>query len=388
MSGVKLMVRVKQGDKYPYLSAEVNANGKVKPVPGATYHLRFTENGTRKLVSVGNDPARAAQAMAKQNVILCAQAAGLVLQSPAAAPEARVAKRVRMADAITDYLTEINEHKARLTYINYRRALELFTEGCKVEFINEVSRDCMLKFSTRLKKEGYAPRTVANYFEWVFTLLKRHGHRARRKDSDPNGTYLLTENDWPRYEEVEAEIYSDEDVADLLTACRTPEEKQERLLVLFAANSGFRKKEISFAQMSDVDFAGKTVQTRSKPESGFKTKDYEQRIVPVGDSLLDALREYKGTGKWLFPSGEGTPDVHLDRIMKRICKRAGVTAPKKPMHAFRAYFATRLVRVGTDIFTVQKLLGHSNVSTTQSYLRAMKRSDPKLREQVNAASVG
>jgi hypothetical protein len=43
------MVRIKQGSKYPYKTAEVNTNGKVKPVPGATYHLRYTENGKRKL---------------------------------------------------------------------------------------------------------------------------------------------------------------------------------------------------------------------------------------------------------------------------------------------------------------------------------------------------
>ena len=377
MSGVRLMVRVKQGDKYPYLPAEVASNGKIKPVPDATYHLRFTENGKRKLVSVGDDPAQAAQALAKQNAILGAQAAGLVIQPFAVTPEKSTAARVRMADAIKDYLAEIKEHKARLTHMNYKRALELFTEGCKVEFIDEVSRDCMLKFSARLKKDGYAPRSVANYFAWVYTLLKRNGKAD-----------IVSNNDWPRYEEVEAEIYSDEDVVALLKACESPEQKQERLLVLFAANTGFRKREISFAQMGDVDFIGKTIQTRSKPESGFTTKDYEQRIVPVGDSLLDALRGYKGTTKWIFPSREGTPDVHLERIMKPICKRAGVVIPRKPTHAFRAYFATRLVRAGIDIYTVQRLLGHSNASTTQSYLRAVKRSDPKLREQVNAASVG
>jgi site-specific recombinase XerD len=56
------------------------------------------------------------------------------------------------------------------------------------------------------------------------------------------------------------------------------------------------------------------------------------------------------------------------------------------MHAFRALYATRLVRAGTDVYTVQKHLGHSDIETTQGYLRAVKRNDPKLREQVNAAS--
>jgi site-specific recombinase XerD len=70
----------------------------------------------------------------------------------------------------------------------------------------------------------------------------------------------------------------------------------------------------------------------------------------------------------------------------RIAKRAKVKVPSKPMHAFRALYATRLVRSGVDIYTVQQFLGHADIETTQGYLRAVKRNDPKLREQVNAAS--
>jgi site-specific recombinase XerD len=77
----------------------------------------------------------------------------------------------------------------------------------------------------------------------------------------------------------------------------------------------------------------------------------------------------------------------LNRTLEQIAKRAGVKLPSKPMHAFRAYYATRLVRGGVDIYTVQRLLGHSDIETTQGYLRAVKRNDPKLREQVNAASL-
>jgi site-specific recombinase XerD len=76
----------------------------------------------------------------------------------------------------------------------------------------------------------------------------------------------------------------------------------------------------------------------------------------------------------------------LDRIVVGIAKRAKVKVPSKPMHAFRALCATRLVRSGVDIYTVQQFLGHSDIETTQGYLRSVKRSDPKLREQVNAAS--
>jgi integrase/recombinase XerD len=91
-------------------------------------------------------------------------------------------------------------------------------------------------------------------------------------------------------------------------------------------------------------------------------------------------------GSLLFTTREGKPDLHLERIIKRVAKRANVKVPSKPIHAFRALYATRLVRNGVDIYTVQRFLGHSDIETTQGYLRAVKRNDPKLREQINAAS--
>ena len=95
----QIQVRIKQGDNYPYFPAEVSANGKVKPVAGATYHLRYTEGGKRKLVSVGDDPAKATfEAKKKQNE-LDAQRLGLsrpVESSPI---------RIKMADAIAQHLT-------------------------------------------------------------------------------------------------------------------------------------------------------------------------------------------------------------------------------------------------------------------------------------------
>jgi integrase len=372
LTRVKILARVKQDGQYPYIPTEVTANGRLKPIEGATYHLRFTANGTRKLVSVGDDASMAMAAALKQEALFNVQAAAKVagIDVPAAQPKA---DRIRLDVAIAEYLTEIETHKSNATFRAYRTALELFKKCCPKTYVDETGRGCIMAYAAALMREGYSERTTFNRFGYAYTFLKRHGKAG-----------IVGKNDWPKYEDIEYEIYSEEDVKKMLAAC---EEPTERLLILFAAGTGFRAGEISHAELADVDFKAGTVQTRSKTEYGFKTKDHEQRIVPVSDSLLAELAKHKGK-KLLFPSRNGTPDRHIERVMQRVCKRAKVVVPRKPLHAFRALFATRLVRVNVDVYTVQKLLGHSSLETTLGYLRAVKRSDPKLREQVNAASAG
>jgi hypothetical protein len=264
MNTVKLMIRVKDGEKYPYSPAEVSKNGKVKPVEGATYHMRYTENGKRKLVSIGDDAAEAAVMCAKQQAILNATAAGVAVLG---ATKESKAPRILLTAAIEDYLTEVKEHKANRTHLNYKHALAMFTEGCKVMYVDQVGRACMMNYAARLRKEGYADRSVSNYFGFVFTFLKRHGLG-----------HLIGKNDWPKYEETEADIYTEADVLALLAACKTPKEK---MLIMFASNTGFRHAEISHAEIMDVDYTGKTVQTRSRPSFAGRPKTTNSASCPA-----------------------------------------------------------------------------------------------------------
>jgi integrase/recombinase XerD len=378
---VKVMIRAKLDGKYPYLPAAVNSNGRIKPGVGlvggveqkvkGSYYLRFTEDGQRRFGWVGDDAAEALTAARKKEATLRAKALGVAVKS--FLPETP-SERIKLADAIAEYKAETKEHKARRTYLNYAHVLDLFAKGCPETYVDEVGRGCIMAFAAALKKDGNGERTVFNRFSYVYTFLKRHGKAG-----------IVGKNDWPKYEETEAEIYSEVDVRKMLDACKTHE---ERTLILLASGTGFRHGEISHAEIDDFDMAEGTIQTHSKTKWKFTTKDHEQRIVPVSDSLIEAVKKHRKVldGTLLFPTRQGKPNTHLDRIVVGIAKGAKVKVPSKPMHAFRALYATRLVRSGVDIYTVQRFLGHADIETTQGYLRAVKRNDPKLREQVNAAS--
>ncbi len=107
------------------------------------------------------------------------------------------------------------------------------------------------------------------------------------------------------------------------------------------------------------------------------TKNHVERIVPVSSRLNAALEEYDYVHPWLKDAGSACSVWHgvtrsgsiTTRQVERIINKAGWDSLGRPVnpHMLRHTFATKLMRV-TDIRTIQELLGHSNVTTTQIYM--------------------
>jgi len=381
---LQVRVRVKAGDhKYPFVSPAFAPNGKIKPgvaiIRGKEvrveqtlgYYIRYTEHGKRRLDAVGTDAAVALNAMRRKEAMLKAKSLGIALAEEL---KPLAGERIRIADAAAEYLAEIQKHKRPKTHDAYSHALKLFRQGCKVEYVDEIGRGCVMNFKATCEAQYDSTHTVKNLFAYVITFLKRYGKGG-----------LIKTTDWPKAEHNEYDPWTDDDVRKMIAVCKTD---KERVLILFTRGTGFRKGEIVYAEKFDIDITDKTIRTRSKLELGFRTKDCEERTIPANDTLIEALESYLPTLResLLFPRNDGKPDIHLDRIVKRIAKRAGVKVPNKPMHSFRVLYATSLCRAGVDIYTIQKLLGHADIETTMSYLRAVKRTDPTLRKQINAAA--
>jgi integrase/recombinase XerD len=134
-----------------------------------------------------------------------------------------------------------------------------------------------------------------------------------------------------------------------------------------AYGCGLRAGELVAVKIEDIDAGLALLRVRGK---GGK-----ERLVPFGgrvqdalDRYLAALREIGPGGPYLFPGRGGRG--HASRQMlwlavKRHAARAGVRGVKP--HLFRHTFATHLIQAGADVRTVQELLGHANVATTQVY---------------------
>ena len=149
-------------------------------------------------------------------------------------------------------------------------------------------------------------------------------------------------------------------------------------------SSGLRRSEVSGLNIGDVDFVGGTVRVFGKGS--------RERVVPVGDAALGRLRDYLKSrpgapaGAPLFLNGKGgrLSDQGVAWILKRWIRASGWPKPVTP-HVFRHSFATHLLDHGCDLRSVQEMLGHKNLATTQVYThlsleqlkRVYGRSHPK-----------
>jgi len=171
-------------------------------------------------------------------------------------------------------------------------------------------------------------------------------------------------------------VLSVEEVGQLLAAARPG---RERILLQTAYACGLRISEVLHLQVTDIDSARMVVNVR-------RGKGAKDRQVPLSARLLTELRQWwcrHRTKPWLFP---GMTDASrqrpmnatsVQRMMKQIVKRAQLKKPAS-LHTLRHSYATHLLEAGVDVVTLQKLLGHTQLSTTARYLHLSRRQMQKM----------
>jgi integrase/recombinase XerC len=148
---------------------------------------------------------------------------------------------------------------------------------------------------------------------------------------------------------------------------------RNRAMLEIFYSSGLRLSELAGLDLIDLDFNQKLVKVRGKGR--------KERIVPVGGPALKAVQEYLGKigeirkdtmgdifKKPLFLNvrGERITTRSIARIVNEITSKSGIGRKISP-HALRHSFATHLLNAGADLRSIQELLGHESLSTTQKY---------------------
>jgi len=158
-------------------------------------------------------------------------------------------------------------------------------------------------------------------------------------------------------------ILDKEEVRKLLSVTKNLKHKA---MLMMAYSSGLRISEVAHLKVGDIDTARMTVLVRQ----GKGKKDrYTILSRAALETLILYLRKYKPTS-WLFPgaiSGRPITTSTIGFVMRHAKKKAGITK-RVSVHSLRHAFATHLLEEGTDIRSVQALLGHRSLKTTIIYL--------------------
>jgi integrase/recombinase XerC/integrase/recombinase XerD len=233
------------------------------------------------------------------------------------------------------------------------------------------------RYAATMTEQGQAPATIARKLAALRGLFRVQIELGERAD---NPAELLSS---PKRAQRLPHVLKQAEVAALLDRipATTPLELRDRALFELAYASGLRAEEIVSLDVDAIDFDAERVRVEGK---GGRT-----RLVPAGEHALRALERYLDRARdalaspaageralFLSKSGRrlGTSDVRrrLRNWARQAVAQAPALADAHP-HALRHSFATHLLEGGADLRSIQELLGHASISTTQVYTRVESR---------------
>jgi integrase/recombinase XerD len=286
---------------------------------------------------------------------------------------------MRMHALVASFMNYIKVEKglAANTLVAYELDLRKFEEfaGKRRLSLEALGRDHVVDFLGDLYRQGLDSRTVArnqvslrNFFRFAVAegalsadpTLNMESPKARRTLP----TYL-------RMEDVDR-LLNQPDPA-------TPQGLRDRAILEVLYSTGLRVSELVHLKVSDMDMRMGCLRCIGKGD--------KERLVPVGRRALAAVQAYLGKSRPLLlgkrPAGNAVPWLFINRFGNRLSRiaiwrlltaygrRAGIRARLSP-HKLRHSFATHLLERGADLRSVQLMLGHADISTTQIYTHVMQ----------------
>jgi tyrosine recombinase XerC len=250
----------------------------------------------------------------------------------------------------------------------YAVDLAQFVEWAGEREPGEIRHRDVRRFAASLSSEGAAPATVARKLAAVRGLFD---FLVRTDRVGQNPAELVSS---PKREEKLPKVLSVEQVRSLLERipARTPLELRDRAMLELAYSCGLRCEEIVNLDLGALDFETEQIRVLGKGS--------KERLLPVGEPARKAIERYLERGRhallsdprepalFLSKSGRRLSNSDVTRRLARWVSEAALAAGVSP-HSLRHSFATHLLEGGADLRTIQELLGHASISTTQVYTR-------------------
>jgi site-specific recombinase XerD len=286
---------------------------------------------------------------------------------PDATREASLSAGWREALALFDRDLSVRSaaEATRRAYSNDIRQLAAWASELGKDPVKLGHRD-LRRYAASLSERGLSKAAVARKLAAIrsfYDALLRNGEVAA------NPADLVAS---PKRDRKLPRVLSREEMQTLLDQipARTPLEMRDRAMLELAYSCGLRAEEVINLNLDSPDFDGERLRIEGK---GGKT-----RLVPMGEPAQAALRRYLERGRHALlaagtenallvtKSGRRLHPSDVRRRLQRWVREAAIAGGVSP-HALRHSFATHLLEGGADLRTIQELLGHSSLSTTQVY---------------------
>ena len=283
----------------------------------------------------------------------------------------------KLTPELEDYFhfLQIEKGLAENTISSYRRDLRNYVHHIKKKSIhlswNEVDRNDIITFLYDEKDAGKSAATLARS---ISSIKSFHQFLIREQivTHDPS-EHIET----PKKEQKLPDVLSAEEIEKLLAfSDSSPLKIRNRALLELLYGTGLRVSELASLKVSDLHMT-----------MGFLRcygKGAKERIVPLGNLATKATETYLETARphlirkrqtenTLFVNHHGRPLTRqgIWKILHKACMDAGITKRITP-HTLRHSFASHLLENGADLRSVQEMLGHSDISTTQIYMHVTK----------------
>jgi integrase/recombinase XerD len=238
---------------------------------------------------------------------------------------------------------------------------------------------CVRRHVDSLYKAGMASRSIARH---LTTLRNFYKFLLERGVIDSDPSELLTA---PRQWQSLPKYLNTQQIGDLIAAPDTaqPQGLRDRAMLEFLYATGLRVSELCRVRVSDLEM-----------NMGFVRgigKGNKHRLVPVGKPALEAVSRFLESGRSRLLKGRSSPYLFVSnragamsrqafwKLLAAYGKKAGMFRNLTP-HVLRHTFATHLLEGGADLRSVQTMLGHADISTTQIYTHVMR---SRLRKTVD-----
>ena len=262
-----------------------------------------------------------------------------------------------------------------------RRNLEKFSNWLNdIKQLDSITTDDLSEYLSKRKKEGLAASSIRQNVVSLKIFFRFLCNNIILSEDIAEGLFS------PKPEQLLPKTINQKDVKQLLESIETsdPLGMRDRALIELLYSSGLRLGEIMEALLENLYLEEGHIRVTGK---GNKT-----RIVPIGKKALEAINNYLEKGRKKLVNSKSTSHIFLSirgkklspsriwQIVKERSKRADIKSPIHP-HQLRHSFATHLLSGGADLRIIQELLGHADISTTQTYTHVDEKGLKKVHKK-------